>query len=277
MKILKAAFNFYLDSSIHVALAVVALVYVTVFEYELTIDINLVGFIFFGTISGYNFVKYAGVARFHHRSLTSMLRAIQLFSLLAFITLLYFLYQLPQSLYWYLAIPAMATFLYAVPIIRRKTLRMFSGLKIFVVALVWAVVTVLIPWLAQMEPINTDVWLTFSQRLLFVVVITIPFEIRDLKYDQSALGTLPQQLGIGVSKWLGVVLMYVGFALGLFKDEFSCAHSSAFAITGFICALLLWQAKKDQSKYYSAFGVESVPLFYLLLFYLLKYYFAISC
>lgn len=277
MKILKAAFKFYLDSSIHVALAVVAFVYVTIFEFDLPVDYFLLGFVFFGTITAYNFVKYAGVARLHHRSLTNTLKAIQIFSMICFAALIYFIYYLPTKIYWLLAVTGIMVFLYAIPMIKRRTLRMFSGLKIFVVAAVWAVITVLLPWLFYSDEIQADVWLTLAQRFLFVIVITIPFEIRDLKYDTSALGTLPQQLGVGVSKWLGVVLMYVGFALGLFKDDFSCAHSSAFAITGFICALMLWGSKREQHPFYAAFWVESLPIFYLGLFYLLKYYFEISC
>lgn len=277
MKFLKAVFKFYIDSSIHVALAVSALVYLTVFEYEIILDSNLLGFVFFGTITGYNFVKYAGVARFHHRSLAKWLKAIQVFSFVCFGLLIYFMIVLPSHLYWVMAVLASFTFFYAIPFLRKRTLRTLSGLKIFVVALVWAGVTVIIPWLAVKETVPTDVWLTFAQRFMMVMVITIPFEIRDLQFDQTALGTLPQKLGIGVSKWLGVVFMYFGFALGLFKDDFSCAHSSALAITCFLCALLLWGASKNQKQYYASFWVESIPLLWLLIFYLLKYYFEISC
>ncbi len=277
MKHLRAALEFYLDSSIHVAVAVCSLVYVTVFEYDLSVETNLLGFIFFATISGYNFVKYFGIARFHHRSLTSRLKAIQIFSFFAFGLMLYFAYFLPAAIYWHALALALVTFLYAVPFLGKRTLRMFSGLKIFAVSLVWASVTVLLPVLAVSEVIDLNVWLTFVQRFIMVIVITIPFEIRDLRYDSTALGTLPQKLGVNASKWLAVILMYFGFTLDLFKDEFSCSHIVSFAITAFVCALALWGAKKDQKPYYASFFVESIPVFWVLIFYLLKYYFQISC
>lgn len=277
MKYLKAAFNFYLDSSIHVALAVCSLLYLTVFEYDIELTSHLVGFVFFGTITAYNFVKYAGVARFHHRSLTDKLRVIQVFSLLCFGMLVYYVTLLPLKLYWLMGALALVTFFYAIPVLGRRTLRMMSGFKIFAVALVWAGITVLAPWLAVTDVITTDVWLTFVQRFLIVIVLTIPFEIRDLRFDETALGTLPQKLGVTTAKWVGVLVMYAGFSLDLFKDEFSCAHSSAFAITCFFCALALWGANEDQKKYYSSFVVESIPIVWLGIFYLLKFYFEISC
>ena len=85
MKVLRRLFDFYINSSIHVALAVTSLVMVTLYEFELPLDFALVGFLFFGTITGYNFVKYAGVAGLHHRSLAKSLQAIQVFSFLCFV------------------------------------------------------------------------------------------------------------------------------------------------------------------------------------------------
>ena len=206
-----------------------------------------------------------------------MLRVIQLFSLICFGLLIYFVIQLPSKLWVLAGVLATITFLYAIPVLGRRTLRKLSGFKIFAVAAVWASITVLLPWYAVEEVITHDVWLTFAQRFLIVIVLTIPFEIRDLRFDETALGTLPQKVGVNTSKWLGVVVMYAGFSLDLFKDEFSCAHSSAFAITCFSCALALWGAKEIQGKYYSSFVVEGIPLVWVGLFYLLKYYFEISC
>jgi len=58
MKLLLRFFNFYLDASIHVALAVFSLVYVTTITLNISINSHLIYFIFFGTIVCYNFIKY---------------------------------------------------------------------------------------------------------------------------------------------------------------------------------------------------------------------------
>ena len=93
MEVLKRIVNFYLDSSIHVAFAVFALTWVTLLQFDLDYDKNVLYFVFFATITGYNFVKYFGVAKFHHRSLAFWLKAIQVFSFIAFIANVHF--QLP--------------------------------------------------------------------------------------------------------------------------------------------------------------------------------------
>ncbi|WP_321540232.1 hypothetical protein [Flavobacterium piscinae] len=58
MKLLKNIIDFYIQSSLHVALAIYALVEVTEISLQLSTDKNLERAIFFGTIVGYNFLKY---------------------------------------------------------------------------------------------------------------------------------------------------------------------------------------------------------------------------
>jgi hypothetical protein len=53
---------FYIKSSIHVALSVYALVRMTHFMFHIS-DQSMANFAFFGTIVGYNFVKYDALAR----------------------------------------------------------------------------------------------------------------------------------------------------------------------------------------------------------------------
>ena len=95
MKFLKQLFDFYINASIHVALAVYALVRITELYFNLSYNESLDYFIFYGTISGYNFIKYAGVAKLHHRSLTNQLKSIQVFSLFCFLAMCYYAWQLP--------------------------------------------------------------------------------------------------------------------------------------------------------------------------------------
>ena len=64
MNALKRIFEFYINSSIHVALAVLSLVLITVLEFNLKLPNSYWYFVFFGTITGYNFVKYAPIAGF---------------------------------------------------------------------------------------------------------------------------------------------------------------------------------------------------------------------
>lgn len=272
MKLLKPLFDFYINSSIHVALAVLSMAYVTTLELNLAIDRPLLWFIFFSTITGYNFVKYFGLAKFHHRSLAKWLRVIQLFSLICFLLMLYFAAQLELQTLVYIIAFGVVTFLYAIPFLpkrffmdRQKNLRDIGGLKVYVIGLVWAGVTVLLPVLDTNEPFDMDVWITAIQRFILVMMLMLPFEIRDLQYDSLKLATIPQKIGIKKTKIMGVLLGIVFLLLEFLKDELSQKIILlTFAVT-FITLLFIGCANKTRNDYYSSFWVESVPILWLIL------------
>ena len=79
------------------ALAVYALAWVTLIQYGLDYDQNVLCFVFFASITGYNFVKYFGISKFHHRSLARWLKVIQVCSLIAFIAMSYYAFQIEMK------------------------------------------------------------------------------------------------------------------------------------------------------------------------------------
>ena len=276
MKPIKSVFNFYLDSSIHVSLAVLAFTLATFFEYNLPIEKPMLGFIFFGTITGYNFVKYAGIAGLHHRSLAKNLKLIQLFSLLSFGFFLFYLFQVPRPVIITSAILGIMTLLYVVPFFKNKNLRSFNGLKIFIVALVWAGVTVLLPWVHFEADFSKDIWISFLQRFLWVLVLIIPFEIRDMVYDSNSLGTLPQKFGIRITKKIGYFFLLLMAVIEGFKDEITLSFSLSFFVMLILTGILVRLSKKNQSSYYSAFWVEAIPIYWLGIILIVNDYFFIS-
>jgi len=272
MSALKRIFEFYINSSIHVALAVVSLVVITALEFNLQLPKPYWYFIFFGTITGYNFVKYAPIAGLHHRSLAKSLKTIQIFSFICFGGLLYFS--------WFLSIETLIatgafgalTVLYAIPFLKKKSLRTIKGLKIFVVAMVWTGVTVLVPVLASEEPLTVDIAITFIQRFLLVIVFIIPFEIRDLPYDDSVLGTLPQAIGVVGTNVLITVLAGVTFIVEGFKDTVFIPYAISLLFICLQASFAAFFAKKNQSKYYASFWVEGLPILWLVVFFLLRHF-----
>ena len=63
MRILRKVFDFYIKSSIHVAFSVYSLVQMTHFMFHIPENRPMANFAFFGTIVGYNFVKFDGLIR----------------------------------------------------------------------------------------------------------------------------------------------------------------------------------------------------------------------
>ena len=147
MKVLKYLLNFYINSSIHVALAVYALSWITLLELGLNYDEVVLYFVFFATITGYNFVKYYGVVRFHHKKIAYWLKLIQVLSFICFLLMCFYAYQLQLKTLMIIGFFAVLTFFYAIPFFGSKqfTLRKVDGIKVFVIALVWTGVTVFIP------------------------------------------------------------------------------------------------------------------------------------
>ena len=259
------------------ALAVYALTWVTLIQFGLDYDENVLYFVFFATITGYNFVKYFGVAKFHHRSLASWLKVIQMFSFIAFVAMSYYVFQLKMKTLLLLSVFGIITFLYAMPLIpmryfrdSQKNLREIGGLKVYVIALVWTFTTVILPLIDNEVSLNTDVIIASVQRFIFVIVLMLPFEIRDLRYDSLKLATIPQKIGIKKTKIIGVLLLMVFFFLDYFKDELTGDSILSILAVMFITLLFVIFSNKNQSKYYSAFWVESVPIIWLVILLMLR-------
>jgi hypothetical protein len=253
-----------------VALGVYALTWVTLIQFDIDYDENSLYFVFYATITGYNFVKYFGVAKFHHRSLARWLKAIQIFSFITFIALCYYTCKLNANTLIIIAILGVITFLYAIPLLPKKyfiddqkNLRQINGLKVYVIAFVWCFTTVFLPLVNNNVSIDSDVIITGVQRYIFVIVLMLPFEIRDLNYDNLKLGTIPQRIGVVRTKIMGVLLLIVFMMLEFFKNELTSNAIVTMLIMLFITLLFVIFSQKNQSKYYSAFWVEALPVVWL--------------
>lgn len=272
MKLVAHAFHFYINSSIHVALSVYSLTWITLMEYNLPYDENVLYFVFYATITGYNFVKYFGVAKFHHRSLTSFLKTIQVFSFFCFVFMCYYVFQLEKNTLIGIAVFGAVTFFYAIPFLpmhlfldKQHNLRSIGGLKIYLIALVWCGVTVFLPLINNWYQINADVVLTGVQRYVFIVVLMLPFEIRDLRYDSLKLSTVPQKIGVKATKVIGVLLLLLFFFMEFFKDDIAFYSTFVLFVVTVITGLFLIFSKEGQRAYYSSFWVEGIPVLWLVL------------
>ena len=261
VKFLQQFFAFYINSSIHVSLAVCALVGLTALQLAIDLDRTLLFFVFFATITGYNFTKYAPVAKMHHRSLTPSLRLIQIFSLGCFMTMCYFGFQLSQKVIVVIIPFLVLTIGYVIPVFSgAKTLRTLPGFKIVVIAICWVGVTVLLPVIHHGILLSWDVVIVGIQRLLFVIAITIPFEIRDLHYDSTALKTVPQLIGVERSKKVGVAFLIASVLLMVVLPDVSNYEVISMLIVLLIAIIFIVKTEVQQTRYFCAFWVESLPI-----------------
>lgn len=271
MKTIKSIFDFYLNSSIHVALAVTALVKITFLKFEILGGDTYVYFAFFGSIVAYNFVKYASISRLYHRRLTKSMTKIKVLTIISSIIFVYFGYQLSIDTIVFMLPFVLLTILYTVPVFpNKKNLRSVAGIKIFIIAVTWTGITVIVPILYAEGNLNFDMAIEVLQRFLFIVVVMLPFEIRDLQYDAKELETIPQKMGITRTKVFGSIVLVAFLLLTAFRDELTSTEILSTVFITIISLFFLWGTDKKQSEYFCSFWVESIPMIWLFLLVLMQ-------
>ncbi|WP_233900767.1 hypothetical protein [Tenacibaculum piscium] len=270
MNFIKKLLDFYINSSIHVSLAVYSFARITVFYTDLSFhklfNDSLYFFLFFATITGYNFVKYSGVAKLQHRGLPISLKIIQLFSLCSFLLMCFYASKLRVNTLLLLIPLGILTFLYAVPFLSgfQKNLRSVGYLKIGIVALVWVGATVFLPIFDIQGEFSRTLYLIAIQRFLFVLVLILPFDIRDVQYDAISLQTIPKKIGVKKTKKLGYFLLILCLFLEFIitpNPDFKMIFLLVFTVV----LILLMRSSEKQSKYYASFFVESIPIIWWLI------------
>lgn len=261
MRILQSLFNFYLQSSLHVAFAVYALLQMTQHMFDIQNDSASGYFAFFGTIVGYNFVKYDALARKKGLKFTFKIKGIIALSIISFAAAIFFYFKLQLKTQLISFLILLLTMLYTLPFFpNRRNARNWAGVKIYIVALCWVGVTLLLPLLNAEVHFGMDVLWKSIQRFILVFVLILVFEIIDLANDDPHLQTVPQQIGVKHTKLLGTVLLIPFYFLEFLKTNVDFEQPIINMVLVVILWLLLLNSSEKKSRYYTSFWVESVPI-----------------
>ncbi len=118
---------------------------------------------------------------------------------------------------------AAVTVLYTIPLIPDKNgwkkLRDVGMLKIFLIAFIWTISTAVLPLLqCDASFSRPHTWLIILEKALFIFAITLPFDIRDMDYDQSRnLKTIPLLIGEKNTLQLAQVCLAALGLIGVFN------------------------------------------------------------
>jgi len=266
MVVFRRFLDFYLQGSLHVALSVYCLIRITELVLGLVPNPYMAGFGFFGTIVGYNFVKYYALARSGKPELGLKMKIVIALSVFAAIGTLYCFLKLQFLTQLVSGIVLLVTALYTLPFFpNHKNARSWAGLKIYMVAACWVGVTVVLPVLNAGAVLDTDFFIVGVKRFILVVVLLFVFEIIDLAWDDPHLKTVPQQIGIKRTKQLGILLLLVFLALECFQMNESLMRFTVSIILIAITTAFLLFADEKKSKYYTAFWTESIPILWWIL------------
>jgi hypothetical protein len=237
---------------------------------NITTDNSVAWFAFFGTIVGYNFVKFDALARANKNKMRSRLKAIAIFSFVSLFMVIYFFSKLHYMTKIVASLFLVLTILYTLPFFpNTKNARNWAGLKIYIVAICWVGVTVVLPILNSGISFQNYFYIIALQRFFLIFPLILIFEIIDLKTDDPHLKTVPQQIGVKNTKELGFVLLIIFCGLGLFNGNINGNFQVLDLLLNFVIAIViaifLYFSNENCSKYYTWFWVESVPIFWWLL------------
>ena len=268
MRLLHKLFDFYLFSNIHVALSASGLCLLTLEGYGLN-DLRSVLFVFCATVLSYNFIRAVELDRLNPEVsewIRANSRSLIVLNALAFFGLIYFGLRFSFADLTLIIPFFLLTLFYIFPFRGSITgLRNLPGLKLFLIAAVWAGVTVLFPAKANGLIVDDTLWIIFLQRALLIIGITIPFDIRDLALDKKTLGTLPQTIGEKRSIQIALVALWVFGLLFFAGNHYGSSDRMIGMAVAVIAAILVFRAGSQQNRYYSSFWVEGVPILWLLL------------
>lgn len=259
-------FSYYVQSNIHVSISAGALVLITGLYFNVDMTYSAF-FISLSTCFSYNMIRYLKsknellkpeIQKWFDENLKGLLvlNGVVLLLLIDCV-----LKMRLEELFFILPF-ALCTLFYMLPTVRvfRKKvfLRNVPGLKIFLIAVAWAGLTTLYPFYHNSLPIGLNEWLVFVSRFLFVIVLTIPFDIRDLDFDSQDIKTIPKILGIRNTKLVSIILLICSLLLSsLFLSIWGLLIE---IIVCLILLVLVLKSTANQSKYYASFWVEGVPI-----------------
>ena len=174
---------------------------------------------------------------------------------------------------WLVASVGALCLTYVLPIFNGKRLRDIPYLKIFVIAGVWAFVTVTFPLKAfAKEWYSCDTFM-IVEKVFFILAITIPFDIRDMALDaKTGVKTIPLSIGIKNSKWLAYSMLAVSFLNVLFiymMSVYTLNSLIAIGISLAISAFVIYKTDEKRGDYFYYFFVDGLLLLQTLLVLLL--------
>ncbi len=168
---------------------------------------------------------------------------------------------------WLILIPmGILSTTYVIPIIpfykNCPSLRDLPYTKIFVIGLVWSLIIVWLPLLDSQYLLQIDMKLIMAliQNFLFIIAITIPFDIRDLEFDkQTNLKTIPRKIGVLNSILFSEILL-IGSIVMLYFILPNHAHFYGLLAGHLVTMLLITLTNTKRKELFFAGLIEGTVL-----------------
>jgi len=141
-------------------------------------------------------------------------------------------------------------------------------MKIILIALSWAAVTVLIPAYLNEDSSANDTWVLFILNFIYIFALVIPFDIRDLDFDESEKKTIPQLIGMKAAKYTAIILLIIcgGLSFVLLKE-------AIFLVPVYLVSIIvLFQVNDKRKELFYACGIDGLILLFPFSTWIIKSY-----
>ena len=275
--------DFLLFSNLFIALCAVAQALVTYYLLKLPSDKYILMFVFCSTLLVYNLSMLLAKPKEPEKS--PFKRVKWIFShhrLIISITLIAALCIIPLGL-WYLsfqsqllmAFVGFISLAYNFPFLklndRKIGLRNLPGIKLFLIAFVWAASAVLLP-IIQIESTlglsisSNETLLLVAKRFLFICAITIPFDIRDLFQDKLyELKTIPVILGEKKAWIFCQALLIIYLILLIIFAKTIDLNVIGLSLTVILTGWLIFKSNIKRNEYFYFFFLDGTMILQFLI------------
>jgi 4-hydroxybenzoate polyprenyltransferase len=191
--------------------------------------------------------RYATIRiyQFHIRVYTVIWLILACWLLLPLLTL--------EFIYWLLP-GGLIALLYVLPVFpERKRLRDYGWGKIILLGWSWSWLTCIIPMGYFLKTSPLLLGILGTQQMIFVMLLGIAFEIRDIQVDKSlGLETLPEKVGKKKTKLIAIILIMVASFLSLLAafHYFNVAYGLSMTLACILSYPLILKSYTIDDDYY---------------------------
>jgi hypothetical protein len=261
--------HFILSHSIFIAVCAVALCFQTALLLHICLPVYLYAFLFFSTLSSYNFYWLVSAYSFSAKSLPLILKQYASNTIVFTIAVAGLLF---STFYISHLLPVILgglvlTLLYTLPLLPFKVFKVARRaglLKTFLLAFTWAYVTVFIPFVQAPTGNIPIAVMMFNNRFLFMLMLCIIFDSRDTNVDKirglQSLTTIMKPRTVQYTM-LGIFAAYIinGIFLRMYYQQ--PGQIIALLITGVVTAMVYFFSLKKQDYFFYYFVVDGLMLF----------------
>jgi 4-hydroxybenzoate polyprenyltransferase len=122
------------------------------------------------------------------------------------------------------------------------------------IAIIW-VIAVGIVELVNENIFDFEKWMFALIHYFYIVAVTIPFDIRDLKYDDAKKKTIPQVVGVKKAKWISFILILLYTILIVFLQS-NLLYNPLFFASIFVTIILISGIKESRNEFYFSGLIE---------------------